>query len=165
MARTPTLLALLATAFMGAGCTTRQVSGSAAIATAAASAAPGRLKMRPNEVSWSLGDPVQIQAQIAAESLGSFASTGLVWSRASGTLPDFVELAATRELATSGADGLLVTNWLNEAKTVAGSTTHHVQVWGTFLVLHDLGPMSEDRADLRETVINLEAARIRMGGL
>jgi len=165
MARSSAVLLLLAVAPLDLACAVRQVSGAAVVTPAAASAAPGRLKVRPNEVSWSLGEPVQVTAHIEAAELGAFVSTGVVWSRTGGALPDFVELAATRQLVSSGADGLLVTNWLNESKTTAGATTHHVRVWGSLLVMEDLGPMSEARADLRETVTHLEAARARLGGL
>lgn len=154
---------LLASLLVSACAPTRQVSGSAPTAVAVAPAAAGRLKVRPNEVSWTLGDPVQVEAHIAAEELGTFTSTGLVWARGGGPLPDFVELAATRRLADAGADGLLVTNWTNTAKTRAGATTHHVRVWGLLLELQDLGPMSEERADLRDTVRALEAAHLRLG--
>lgn len=155
-------LSLLLVAVLPAvSCVSVRHTGSATTATAHVGVEEGRLLVRPNEIAWALGDRSPFEASVEGEELGAFQSGGVVMvegdAAGSTQLPDYVELAATRHLIAQQADGYIVTHYLVDAVSTGSDTRYDVKVWGRLLHLQDLGAMSQERADLRRLIDNLEA--------
>jgi len=135
---------------------TSTFSGRSNSVQAAVDAEQGRVLVRPNEVAWTMGEAVSFEHTIDPDEIGRFSANGSVMAGPdTPPLPGAVQLAASREVLERAADGMIVTHHI-QTRTARDALS--VRVWGRLLHLDDLGPMSEERADLRRIIDELEAS-------
>lgn len=146
----------LAAAITSVSCATAtRYSGRGNAVQASVGVQEGRLLARPNEVAWAMGERISFESTLDPAELGAFQSNGAVMAGPDTTaLPDAVEFVAASELMQRGADGFVVTHYVLDR---VDDETLTVRVWGRTLHLDDLGPMDQDRSDLRRILEGLEA--------
>jgi len=155
--RTGAVAASLLAGVLASGCATiTSYSGRTNSVQASVDAEEGRILVRPNEVAWVMGDAVSFERTYDPTEIGNFTSNGSVMAGPdTPALPNAVELAASQEVLERKADGFVVTHYVLDRNDYDSLT---VRVWGRLLRMDDLGPMDEERADLRRMVDQIEGS-------